>query len=164
MPGAFLLSACRAGAQTALYSGSLEIRGAYDAPDLDPIAWYGGNSGVEYGGGVDSSSWFEKQYDHRSAGTHPVGLKAPNGWGFSDMLGNVWEWCGDGKRAYQAAAVSLPRGSEEPGPRVMRGGSWEDGPGDCRCATRFAAGERHRYAYLGFRVALAPRPGEGAED
>jgi len=36
--------ACRAGSETALYSGSIEILGEANAPALDPIAWYGGNS------------------------------------------------------------------------------------------------------------------------
>jgi formylglycine-generating enzyme required for sulfatase activity len=148
--------ACRAGAQTALYHGSLEILGSNHAPRLDPIAWYGGNSGVDYPGGVNSSSWFEKQYDHKTAGTHPVAQKASNVWGFFDTLGNVWEWCWDGKRLYQDIAVTQPVGPTDRGQRVIRGGSWEDGPGDCRCATRFAAGEKHRFSYVGFRLALAP--------
>jgi len=37
--------ACRAGTDTALYSGPMKILGAFNAPALDPIAWYGGNSG-----------------------------------------------------------------------------------------------------------------------
>ena len=40
--------ACRAGTETALYSGPIEILGEHNAPALDVIAWYGGNSGVDY--------------------------------------------------------------------------------------------------------------------
>jgi len=60
--------AARAGTQTAIYTGDMEIPGDNNAPDLDPIAWYGGNSGVSYDGGYDSSEWKEKQYDHKFAG------------------------------------------------------------------------------------------------
>ena len=56
--------ACRAGTDTALYSGPIEILGEHDAPALDPIAWYGGNSGVDYDldEAEDTASWPEKQY------------------------------------------------------------------------------------------------------
>ncbi|MCP3883121.1 MAG: formylglycine-generating enzyme family protein, partial [Sulfitobacter sp.] len=37
--------ACRAGTETALYTGAIKIIGEHNAPALDPIAWYGGNSG-----------------------------------------------------------------------------------------------------------------------
>jgi len=40
--------ACRAGTETAIYTGELAILGENNAPALDPIAWYGGNSGVEF--------------------------------------------------------------------------------------------------------------------
>ncbi|MBN1510002.1 MAG: formylglycine-generating enzyme family protein, partial [Sedimentisphaerales bacterium] len=64
--------ACRAGTQTALYNGDLVIKGLNDALALDGISWYGGNSGVEYAGGWDSSGWREKQYNHSRAGTHVI--------------------------------------------------------------------------------------------
>ena len=40
--------ACRAGTVAATYAGDLEIRGARNAPILDAIAWYGGNSGADF--------------------------------------------------------------------------------------------------------------------
>ena len=63
--------ACRAGTTTATYAGDLVIRGMNDAPLLDDIAWYGGNSGVDYDldEGSDSSEWLQKQHPHTKAGT-----------------------------------------------------------------------------------------------
>lgn len=118
--------ACRAGTDSATYAGPMEILGENNAPALDGIAWYGGNSGVEFelDNGADSSKWPKKQYDHKRAGTHPVGLKLPNAWGLYDMLGNVWEWCADDRRNYRAEAVTDPVGSLVGAQRALRGGSW----------------------------------------
>ncbi len=119
--------ACRAGTDTAIWLGDLEILGERDAPLLDEIAWYGGNSGVGYDleNGEDSSDWPEAQYPHSRAGTREVGLKRPNPWGLYDMLGNVWEWCSDWWHdAYPEGPRVDPRGPEQGPSHVIRGGSW----------------------------------------
>ncbi len=131
--------ACRAGTETALYSGPIEILGENNAPALDPIAWYGGNSGVgfELKNGYDSSSWPEVQYPNPRSGTHPVGRKEPNRWGLYDMLGNVWEWTQDAWHAnYEGAPTdgSAWETAEAGAGRVIRGGSWYDHARVCRCA------------------------------
>ena len=113
--------ACRAGTQDATYAGPIEILGDYNAPVLDPIAWYGGNSGVDYDlrTGVDSSDWKDKQYEYCKAGTRKVKTKRPNDWGLYDMLGNVWEWCeGVWQYDYEGAPT------DSAASRVVRGGSW----------------------------------------
>jgi formylglycine-generating enzyme required for sulfatase activity len=149
--------ACRAGTATALYTGDIEILGENNAPALDPIAWYGGNSGVDFdlkGDGHDSKDWPGKQYPHEKAGTHPVRHKRPNPWGLHDMLGNVWEWCEDGQRTYEAKAATDPLGSLEAGGlRVVRGGSWSDYARDARAACRDQSPPDGRDDYLGFRCA-----------
>ena len=40
--------ACRAGSETAAYTGGLTVSAKFDVPELDPLAWYGGNSATDY--------------------------------------------------------------------------------------------------------------------
>jgi formylglycine-generating enzyme required for sulfatase activity len=150
--------ACRAGTETALYSGDLAIRGERDAPALDPIAWYGGNSGVDFelDNGEDSSSWPDKQHPHERAGTHPVGLKQANPWGLYDMLGNVWEWTQDHWHDnYEGAPDdgSAWEDSDAGAGRVVRGGSWGGSARHVRAAYRGQSRPDGRYDALGFRCA-----------
>jgi formylglycine-generating enzyme required for sulfatase activity len=72
------------------------------------------------------------------AGTSPVGAFPPNGYGLSDMAGNVWQWCSDWYRADVHEQCSKkgccdnppgPRESWDPADayaprRVIKGGSF----------------------------------------
>lgn len=150
--------ACRAGSSGAIFEGDLELLGERNAPALDGIAWYGGNSGVDYdlNEGEDSSDWLEKQYPHQRAGTYAVGLKRPNGWGLYDMLGNVWEWCDDTwHEDYNDAPLddSVWIDDTASAARVVRGGSWYAVARFVRSACRYRFHPEFQYNFIGFRCA-----------
>jgi len=155
--------ACRAGTAGATYAGPIEVRGERDAPVLDAIAWYGGNSGVDYdlSEWEDSSEWPQKQHKHVRAGTREVGKKQANPWGLHDMLGNVWEWCSDAWHAYSSASSPqqdpLHAGSTG-GRRVLRGGGWNSLARSVRAAYRYLARPGDRYDDLGLRLARDQEP------
>jgi formylglycine-generating enzyme required for sulfatase activity len=158
--------ACRAGTPTAVYSGPVEILGTNNAPALDSIAWYGGNSGVafELPNGWNAEDWPEKQYKFKRAGTHPVRQKQPNGWGLYDMLGNVWEWCADVWEDDAYRKRKRRRGVNDPvatsddaaARRVVRGGSGGYGARYVRSACRNHYGPSGSYGDLGFRCRVQP--------
>ena len=149
--------ACRAGTDSALYTGPIDILGELNAPALDPIAWYGGNSGVgfELANGYDSSDWKEQQYPNPKSGTHPVGEKQPNPWGLYDMLGNVREWVEDHWHAdYSGAPTDGSAWLAATGAsRVIRSGASDDRARNCRCAFRQRFAPAVRFDFLGFRCA-----------
>lgn len=114
--------ACRAGS-TSAYAG-----------DLDAVAWFRGNSGLQ---------------------THPVKTKRANPWGLHDMHGNVWEWCRDWYREYPNGSVTDPTGSSSGTDRVIRGGCWDCGAGTCRSASRLWNSSSSAHHYHGFRPVLS---------
>lgn len=111
--------ACRAGTTTAYHFGD-------DPAQLGEYAWYHENSDGKY---------------------QKVGQKKPNPWGLYDMHGNVAEWVLDQYTTdfYAAAGdksvkdpLAIPKTLY---PRVVRGGSWDDGPRTARSARRVKSDE-----------------------
>lgn len=96
-------------------------------------------------------------WDNKS--TAPVGSFPANAWGLHDLHGNVREWIEDVWHAsYQDAPVDGSAWTGGEGIissrfRVLRGGSWDDGPGGLRSANRFGILPEYRGSSLGFRVA-----------
>lgn len=99
-------------------------------------------------------------YDGGSAAPGPgrtcaVGTYPANGFGLYDMHGNVREWTADRWHDTYADAPGsgLARTDGHSPMRVMRGGSWIDGPWFVRSAARGRGDENDRLAFVGFRVA-----------
>jgi formylglycine-generating enzyme required for sulfatase activity len=87
--------------------------------------------------------------------TTPVGSFAPNGFGLTDMEGNVWEWTADCWDADYRGAPSdgSARTSGDCNRRVVRAGAFNNRPAYARSAFRFWEVGELRSAFVGFRVA-----------
>ena len=136
--------ACRAGSTTPFHFGST----------LTPeLANYDGN--FTYGDGPNGR--------YRQQTTDVASFPA-NAWGLHDLHGNVWEWCAD----HWHPSYDFAPGDDQPwlipvaGPdeaRLLRGGSWDNIPRNCRSASRYGFRPDIRFSNVGFRVcALPPAP------
>lgn len=88
--------------------------------------------------------------------TSPVGSFRPNPFGLFDMLGNVWEWMADHWHDTYDDAPDDGRPwitDRNDRRRVLRGGSWLNGPGDLRAGIRGRIVADDRLNDVGFRLA-----------
>ena len=115
--------------------------------------------------GTTTPYYFGKNLDQSLANygrnvrqTTPLGTYLPNAFGLQDMHGNVLEWCDDGwHENYKKAPIngrSWNDNHSQSSTRILRGGSWGDGPRDCRSALRFWYDAVGRVSYFGFRLAV----------
>jgi formylglycine-generating enzyme required for sulfatase activity len=88
--------------------------------------------------------------------TTPVDhFEGANSFGLYDMHGNVWEWCQDHwYDNYEGAPADGNAWllSDESNNRVIRGGSWNSFPRNCRSACRYNNASDSIDFFLGFRV------------
>ena len=101
--------------------------------------------------GVTADCWDDAVY------VAPVGSYAPNAFGLFDMLGNAWEWTEDcWHDSYRGAPVDAVAWTSAANcrERVLRGGSWQDGPRRLHSVVRHRDGAgRRSLSSVGFRVA-----------
>ncbi|MDY0059258.1 MAG: formylglycine-generating enzyme family protein [Myxococcota bacterium] len=155
--------AARAGLAGAVQDGaSWVLEGEHDAPALDGVACYGGNSGTPREDGYPCGQWPERQEAAVGCAPAAVASRAANAWGLYDMQGNVAEWVWDGYWLDYGAAAASRRGDgawvDPVGPlagtgrRATRGGSWGSTAALARLAARWGLGPTERLPTHGFRL------------
>jgi formylglycine-generating enzyme required for sulfatase activity len=133
--------ACRAGTTTAFHFGATITM---ELADYDRTRAYSDGPKGEYRGQMTDVASFPA-----------------NPWGLHDMHGNVSEWCADHWHAnYEGAPEDgrawLDDKADEDAIRLLRGGSWDDYPRNCRSAYRLRYRPVIRTLYCGFRVCCLP--------
>ena len=136
----------------------LEWEYAARGPDNLVFAW--GNvfdaSRLNFCDSICSNSWHDPNHNDGFAKSSPVGtFPAGVSWvGALDMNGNVWEWTRSlvGDYPYQANDAR-ENTFDQINPRILRGGSWSDYPGNVHSSYRLnyppSTGDNF---LLGFRV------------
>ena len=129
--------ACRGDTTTAFHSGPGFPQGTNDDSLVSQIAWYSVNAGGQ---------------------TRVVGGRAPNGLGFHDMLGNVWEYVHDWMGPYPNVAQTDPTGPSTGTERVFRGGCYQhQTTSELRASMRVSKLPGYAdWSNLGFRAACNP--------
>jgi formylglycine-generating enzyme required for sulfatase activity len=115
-----------------------------------------GDDSDQYGGGWANCNGCGSRWDNKQ--TAPVGSFGANGFGLSDMAGNVWEWIQDcWHESYRNAPLDgsawLEDDKGDCSARVIRGGSWGSTLKFLRPAERHWGHPAKRNGTLGFRLA-----------
>jgi formylglycine-generating enzyme required for sulfatase activity len=115
-----------------------------------------GNGASQTGAGT--LGWERQQVAPCASGyihTAPVASFKANAWGLHDVHGNAWSWTADcwNESLAQAPADGSARTTGDCTRRVVRGGSWANGPRDLRSAVRDSNATGERSGNLGFRLA-----------
>ena len=112
----------------------------------------------QYGNHADKStdfSWSNKKCsDGIAKKTAFVGSYQANAWKLYDTIGNVWEWtCSSYQKGglYQGLETQCTNKNDSRS-RVLRGGSWFNGPRSVRSASRFRNAATTRIYNVGFRL------------
>jgi formylglycine-generating enzyme required for sulfatase activity len=141
--------AARAGTRTRFATGDnpLSLRGAANVMDASFETAFPG---------VDYEQFQTFGFNDGAAFTSVVGRYQKNAFGLYDMHGNVWEWCRDwyDSEYYKNSPATDPQGPSSGSSRVLRGGSWPDGPFLFRCALRYYYTPDYRFYNSGFRLVL----------
>ena len=140
--------AARGGTETARYWGEGETEQCRHANGADAAAKQ------KY------HRWTVVECDDGHVHTAPVGSYTRNGFGLSDVLGNVGEWVEDCWNDSYAGAPADGTAWKQGNCyyRVLRGGSWINDPRNRRSANRHWSTTGDRGSNVGFRVARSLTP------
>jgi formylglycine-generating enzyme required for sulfatase activity len=139
--------ACRAGTTTPFYFGETITT---DLANYRGTDW-------DYQGTVYPGNYVQGPKGEYREQTTDVEKFPANPFGLFDMHGNIWEWCQDEwHKNYNGApkdgsAWLVDNDNQN---RLLRGGSWDDDPRDCRSAYRGCFARGSRFDNVGFRVVV----------
>ena len=121
----------------------------------------GGKEGLKYPWGNDithENANYGREVEKGT--TSVVGSYPANGFGLYDMAGNVWEWVADWyeENYYASSPARDPKGPLAGQERVLRGGSWSNGPRNLRASVRGRNRPEVGSGNIGFRCTREVSP------